>query len=296
MSTAREKKKMIVKMERMNAKSSLNQEVKDNAVQLLNNAIEIGNKVYCYIPTDLLKIDQEMYQRPLGHSVKSLIDNWDDDRCDAITVNYREDGFFYVINGQHRTEAARIVGCKLLVCDVFVGLSLKEESSMFVCQYDNTSKLKPIDSYRANIIRGDIVDLEIKKCCDKYGIEVTRGNAPKTLKGLTIARRIVQPVSIPSGGKCENAEKNAEILDWVLSILKVWEDYKGAYDSDLMQSLWFVWRNNQNKLNSAKDNLITFFETSSPKEIKSLGNVEYPDCGHGGGIYRIMMDIVNGEI
>ena len=26
---------------------------------------------------------------------------------------------------------------------------------------------------------------------------------------------------------------------------------------------------------------------------KQAGYIEYPDCGHGSGIYRIMMDIIN---
>ena len=60
-----------------------------------------------------------------------------------------------------------------------------------------------------------------------------------------------------------------------------------------MQSLWYVWRNNQGSLNTAKNKLIKFFMNSSPKELKSFGNLEYPECGHGGGIYRIMMDIIN---
>ena len=54
-----------------------------------------------------------------------------------------------------------------------------------------------------------------------------------------------------------------------------------------------VWRNNQDILTTAKRRLIEFFEKSSPKEVKALGNIEYTDFGHGSGIYRVMMDIIN---
>lgn len=55
-----------------------------------------------------------------------------------------------------------------IVCDVFVRVSLKEEAELFAGQYEGTTKLNPIHSYRANIIRGEEVDTLIKEVCDKY--------------------------------------------------------------------------------------------------------------------------------
>ena len=42
----------------------------------------------------------------------------------------------------------------------------------------------------------------------------------------------------------------------------------------MMQSLWYVWRNNLYILTTAKRKLIDFFINSSPKEVKALGNVD----------------------
>lgn len=236
-----------------------------------------------------------MYQRPLQKNFKYLLDNWDSDKCDPITVNYRNDGFFYIINGQHRESAAEVLGIKQIVCDVFVGLSLKEEADLFAGQYDGTTKLNPIDSYRANIIRGEEIDTLIREVCDKYGVSVTHDKAPKVLGSLTVVRNIVKPSVTDSGGKSNDASENVKIVEWIFDIFRQsgWESYKDTYNADMMQSLWYVWRNNQDILTTAKRKLINFFKTSSPKEVKSLGNIEYPDCGHGGGIYRVMTDIIN---
>lgn len=224
-----------------------------------------------------------------------MLDNWDSNKCDPITVNYRSDGFYYVINGQHRTEAAKAKGVNQIVCDVFVGLTLKEEADLFAGQYDGTTKLNPIDSYRANIIRGEEIDTLIKEICDKYGVSVTYDKAPKVLGSLTVVRNIIKPSVTNSGGKSSDARENVKIVDWIFDIFKQsgWESYKDTYNADMMQSLWYVWRNNQDILTTVKRKLIDFFKNSSPKELKSLGNIEYPDCGHGTGIYRVMMDIVN---
>lgn len=291
----RTKSQLLETMERLNRQNKKNAEQKEDALTFLNTAVEIGNKIFCCIPVKMLRIDHEMYQRPLQKSFKHLLDNWDSDKCDPITVNYRNDGFYYVINGQHRTEAAKTKGINQIVCDVFVGLSMKEEAELFAGQYDGTTKLNPVDSYRANIIRGEEVDTLIKEVCDEYGISVTHNKAPKVLGSLTVVRNIVKPSVTNSGGKSNDAKENVKIVDWIFDIFKQsgWENYKDTYNADMMQCLWYVWRNNQDNLIAARRKLIDFFENISPKELKSLGNIQYPDCGHGGGIYRVMMDIIN---
>lgn len=296
MMRTRTKKNILEKAETLNQKNDRNQAQKEESLMFLSTAVEIGNKILCCIPVKYLKIDHEMYQRPLQKNFKYLLDNWDDNKCDALTVNYREDGFFYVINGQHRSEVARMKGITQLVCDVFVGLTLKEEAELFVGQYDGTSKLSPIDSYRANIIRGEKIDTLIGKVCDRYGIRVTADKGTMVLGSLTVARRILKPVK-DSSGKYHTSEDNTKILEWIFDIFRDgnWNGYKDTYNADMMQALWYIWRNNQGNLHTAKNRLTIYFQGSSPKELKAIGNLKYPDCGHGGGIYRVMMDIVNGE-
>lgn len=294
MKNKRSKGFVLETMETLNKSYKGNEKEKKQAMMFLNNATEVGNKVFCFIPVELLKIDHENYQRPLQKTFKYLLDNWDDDKCDPITVNYRGDGYFYVINGQHRTEAAKAMGIEQLCCDVFVGLTLPEEAELFVGQYDGSKKPNPIDSYRANVLRGEMIDTLIKEVCDKYGISVTDNKAPKTLGSLTVIRRIVKP-SKNADDKTKAAKENVKIVDWIFSILEDsdWGHHKDTYNADIMQSLWYVNRNTQDSLQTSKNKLVAFFKNSTPKEIKALGNIEYPECGHGGGIYRIMLDIIN---
>ena len=54
-----------------------------------------------------------MYPRPLQKKFKYLLDNWDSNKCDPIILNYRSDGFYYVINGQHRKESEKILLTKI---------------------------------------------------------------------------------------------------------------------------------------------------------------------------------------
>ena len=295
----RNKEKMIELMEKMNAENSKNKGQKDDALSFFSGAIPIGNKVFCCIPEKLLKIDHENYQRPLESSINKISDNWNDDKCDAITVNYRNDGYFYVINGQHRTEAARKNGIKNLLCDVFVGLSLAEEAELFVTQYDGNTKIRPTDSYRANILRGEIVDTTIKNICDEYGLTITRAKVPCSMKSITVVRRIVNQ-GIKGKDEAEQkviCESNAEKVRWIFDIISKsgWNAYADAYNADVMQSLSYVWNGTQNKRKTAMNRLIEVLSNSSPMGVKSLGNIKYPDMGHGGGVYRVFMDVVEGR-
>ncbi|MDE5776966.1 MAG: hypothetical protein K2I10_00400 [Lachnospiraceae bacterium] len=76
---------------------------------------------------------------------------------------------------------------------------------MFAGQYYGTTKLNPIDSYRANIIRGEEAYTLIKEFCGKYGVSVTDDKAPKVLGSLTVVRNIVKPSVTNSGGKSSDA-------------------------------------------------------------------------------------------
>lgn len=292
---ARTKRQLLETMEKLNKQNGLNTQQKEEAFTFLNTAVEIGNKIFCCIPIKMLKVDHEMYQRPLQRNFKYLLDNWESDQCDPIVVNYRNDGYYYVIDGQHRVKAAQTLGITQIVCDVFVGLTLEEEAGKFVGQYNGTAKLNPIDSYRPNIIRRQIIDMLIKEICDKYGLTVARGKAPKTFRSLTVARNILRPSVTNSGGKSSNPRENLKIMEWIFNIFRQseWESYNDTYNSDMMQSLWYVWRNNQDNLVAAERKLIEFFKTTSPKGVKSLGNIKYSECGHCNSVYRVLMDAVN---
>lgn len=57
--------------------------------------IQMGNKVFILVPLEDLHID-ESYQRPVQNHIKTLVQEWDEQKCDLLKVNYREDGNLYV--------------------------------------------------------------------------------------------------------------------------------------------------------------------------------------------------------
>lgn len=281
----RSKKGMLKQMEQINREIKGDVALRErqaSAFMFMNTCIEIGNKVFCCIPLTMLRIDHDTYQRPLHKTCNQIIENWDDDKCDPITVNYRSDGYFYVIDGQHRTEAARKLGIDFLVCNVFVGLSIVQEAEIFAGQFDGKTKLSPIDSFKANIVRGEKVDILLKEVCDSYGVLIKKGKAPMVLGSLTVARRIVK--------------QDRAILEWVFDVLleSNWGIYNDTFNADMLQSLSWIYTRNKDYLVNAKDKLVTFFSDITPKELRAIGNMKYPMYGHGTGMFYVMTNIVDG--
>lgn len=260
-------------MEKLNKENMLNKSEKALAVTLFKNAVKVGNKIFLEIPLELLKIDHEMYQRPLQRHVRTIAKGWKDDKCDPLMVNYRNDGFFYVIDGQHRYEAALMRGIESLVCVIFVGLTIKEEADLFTEQNEGTKKLSPYDTYKANLCRGEAIDTQIQEACNNYGIRVEKANLVKTLKSVTAARSIVK-----SYGK--------ESLDWIFNLLQDcgWNNFKETYTADMMQSLNNIRINYIDSLTYVRTTLIDFFKDSCPKEVIAFANAEYPQYGRANSV------------
>lgn len=73
----------------------------------------------------------------LAH-VKKIVSNFDARAFDRIKVSMRDDGRFAVIDGNHRREAASILGFTEIPCVVFIDLAPEEEAELF--RFFNTSK------------------------------------------------------------------------------------------------------------------------------------------------------------
>ena len=149
----RTKEAMLQRMKELNVIDKQNIEMKKNAIIIFKNSQKVGNKIFVELPLEYMKVDSKMYQRPVQRHVRIIARNWKDDKCNPILVNYRGDGYFYIIDGQHRYEAALMRGMESLVCEVLVGLTIVEEADLFVEQNEGSKKLSTYDTFKANVCR-----------------------------------------------------------------------------------------------------------------------------------------------
>lgn len=220
------------------------------------NAIRIGVRKFALIPVTEMFID-ETYQRSVQNKVNKIANNWNDNKCDILQISYRTDIDKYaIIDGQNRWAAARKIGITHLLCQIFEGLTLKEEAQIFAEQNDNVTKISSADKFKSLLVMEDKTCLQIKSLCDEFGISIrkTQGDSlnkiRKNLNGLVSAQRIVEQYGI----KC---------LRWIFTVIEKsgWELTAKAYSYKSIEILFNFYQSRFEKdsFNTDTEKLINLY-------------------------------------
>jgi hypothetical protein len=103
-----------------------------------------------WIPLGKMKVSERAQREQKSHRVNHLIAHFDLDKLGKFTVSERPDGFFYVIDGQHRLAAMLEKGYTEIdevQCWVYTGLTEGQEAEEFlglndVLTVDSMTKFK----------------------------------------------------------------------------------------------------------------------------------------------------------
>lgn len=235
---------------------------------ILNTALHVSEgdkRLVAHMPVDVMRLDYR-YQREIKHN--ALINKWDPDKSSIITLSYRkgEPDVLYVIDGQHRVQAAKKNKTESLVAEVFTDLTLEEEAEMFATQNIGTAKLATSDTYKANLVYGEKIDTAISNVCERYGVTVSRFRKPKYLSGLGEARVNVKMY----GEKC---------LDWTLRVIDGadWDVHKQPYTASWLRAFRFAYAENISDVMTAQNNLIKTLVNCNPAMISVFASVSYPN-------------------
>lgn len=95
------------------------------------------------------------YQSPVKETqVKKIVNNFDKASIDSIVVNRRANGYYYIIDGQHRVQALKKLGIGNVLAKIHEGLSVTEESKLY--KNINTRPTKsPNSMAKASLKQGD---------------------------------------------------------------------------------------------------------------------------------------------
>ena len=279
------KDQMIELMEKLNRGRKDNLESRRSALNTLVGAFPVGGKIFAVVALDELHID-ESYQRSLQNHVKIIARDWNSTKCDPLKINFREDGIFYVWDGQHRLEAARLRGIKYLLCDIVVGLTQSQEAELFGCQGVGIKKPDPYDIFKANVCAGEEIDTAIKDICDDYDLLVNRNNKKAgNLSCLTLARDIFK-------------RGDREYFEWVLELLHNarWNEFPQSHCHRVVNSLYEIRKSSGEENEFVQRKLITYLKGTNPDELLINATVEYPQFKDESKKLKLfLLDIVNGD-
>lgn len=128
----------------------------------------------------------EQYQRGLSQvKVNKLAREWSWIACGAISVSWREPldrHLYYVMEGQHRTEAAKKrADIDALPCLVFKSLELSEEAAGFVNANSNRGALTMAARHKGSLMAGNRVSAVIDELAHSIGRAVRPASEPGSL-------------------------------------------------------------------------------------------------------------------
>ena len=234
---------------------------------IVRNAITIGGKKFAEIPVSQIVVDKA-YQRALRARVQRIADNWNAEKCDALVVSFR-DNKFYVVDGQHRYEAAKMCGVEYLVCQIYENLTQIDEARKFVQQNTEVSFLSPYDTFKANIMLNDPVDTAIKEVCEAFQLRIYDGFGKKpigSMGALGLAREIVSAY-----GK--------EALEWIFQVLydSGYTQLRGGSDSYVVGALRDAYVLHADDRDTAKETLVKFLQSCSPNVFMARAVHTYPE-------------------
>lgn len=281
------KDQMIELMEKINRGHKDNLESRRSALNTLVGAFPVGGKVFAVVSLDELYID-ESYQRSLQNHVKIIARDWNPTKCDPLKINFREDGNFYVWDGQHRLEAARLRGIKYLLCDIMVGLTQEQEAELFGCQGVGIKKPDPYDIFKANVCAGEETDTAIKDMCDDYDLQVNRNNKKAgNLSCLTLARKIF-----------EKGVEDREYFEWVLELLHKarWNEFPQSHCHRVVNSLYEIRKFSGEENEFVQRRLVAYLKGTNPDELLINATIKYPQFKDESKKLKLfLLDVVNGD-
>jgi len=125
------------------------------------------------MPVSWMKIDSS-YQPPHTESrVRSIIEGFDNNLLQAITVNVRAGGSIYVIDGQHRLLAAQKLQLPTMKAWVHRNLTQQQEADMFYqLGTKRRSYLTQVARFNAAVTAGYKKESDINDVLRKLGLHV----------------------------------------------------------------------------------------------------------------------------
>lgn len=135
------------------------------------------------LPIKMLNVD--LYQKKLRKRViDKIVEKFDPVALGLIHVSLRNDGSYWIFDGQHRVEALKALGQEHVDCVVFTGLTKEQEASGFL-DHHNVSKPTKIEEHKGRIFAKDEKALEIELIANELGLRIAAGGMKDTIQSVT---------------------------------------------------------------------------------------------------------------
>ena len=163
----------------MNLKDKYNYILLDVDNEITESNKSVNNKftkemfgIEKWIPLDKLKVDIEVQRELQDTHVQNIIKKFDPSAFGRLVVTQREDGYYYITDGQHRKKTLELLGINEAPCVVVQLCDLKDEGMNFININQQSAKVSNIDKYRIGCSSMITEWLRVKEVVDFIGCSV----------------------------------------------------------------------------------------------------------------------------
>jgi hypothetical protein len=193
---------------------------------------------------EIIQVEKLMlggYQRAIDTArAMKYANEFDINKAGVIIVSERN-GNYYIIDGQHRTFAAKLAKVEHLMCQVLIGLTYQQEAKLF--KEINTTGKKPnaADIFKSEVESQDDKALEIRNIIIGEGFRIGNSNTFNTISAIGTINRVYknygsetmkQALSIIRqawNGEIESTHNM--IIEGIAKFISI---YNGAFDQDTL--------------------------------------------------------------
>ena len=266
---------------------------------VVNNIQTIGGKKFAYIPLELLTTDARYQRDSLTRESKinKLINSWNKNLMNPILVSpHKEEAMFYIVDGWHRTEAARRMGLDGIEAEVLVDLptDLKErliaEAKLFGNQLKAIDRLTAVQSHNANVLAGVEANILLEKIAKKYNVNMKPANCKSREKRINTVTAFVCALNA--------AKKGEQLLDDIFEIICYagWNMGTEGFTQYVIQSLTNILSMHPDMRDATKTALKNYFRTREPELILAEATVKYPLRKKGAQMTLFLEDYLHNTI
>ena len=143
-----------------------------------------------WVPIPKMRVSS-LAQRELNQArVDAIVANLDLEQIGTPTVNER-DGWFWIIDGQHRVEALKAYGFveDQLQCWTYVGLTEEEEAERFL-KLNDVLQVHALAKFRVGVQAGRPTETDIDRIVRAQGLSVTADRIDGGVRAVGTLRRV----------------------------------------------------------------------------------------------------------
>lgn len=143
-----------------------------------------------WVPIPMMRVSP-LAQRDLNHArVDRLAAGMDLEQLGTPVVNLR-DGWFYIIDGQHRIEALKAIGygTQQVQCWMYTGLSEADEAAMFLKLNDSLT-VGAYSKFKVAVAAGRPDETDIDRIVRAQGLRIGLGRSGGAVGAVDTLRRV----------------------------------------------------------------------------------------------------------